>query len=131
MVTPSATGVFVVRYEDPAALAPERQRELEARLRAANGPVGIVFVVGPQVPMVGHEVPEYWLGITSDPRLQIAAIAVVSRNPAISVATRAFSTANILRSTSASVKPFPEEQAAIDWVAGEVASARAKAPGGR
>jgi hypothetical protein len=131
MVTSTAAGVFVVRYEDPSSLAPERQRELETALRAASGAVGIVFVVGPAVPMVGHEVPEYWIGITSDPRLQIAAIAVVSRNPAISVATRAFSTANILRSTAVSVKPFQEEQAAIDWVAAEVGAARARPPGAR
>ena len=112
------SGVFVVRYDSPAALDPARQRDLVAALRAASvvATVGVVFVVSPGVQMVGHEVPDYWMTVTSDKGVRIAAIAVVTPNPAVSVATRGFSTANILRDTTVSVKPFTEEGPALEWV---------------
>lgn len=120
------SGVFLVRYDSPASLSPEAQTQLESALRAASGvePVGIVFVVGPNVQLVGHEVPDYWLGLTTDPRVSIGAIAVVTPNPAVTVATRGFSTANILRDTAVAVKPFQEEAAALAWVREQVAAAR-------
>jgi hypothetical protein len=117
------SGVFVVRYASPAALDPTRQKDLVAALRAASAaaPVGVVFVVSPDVQMVGHEVPDYWMTVTSDKGVRLAAIAVVTPNPAVSVATRGFSTANILRDTSVAVKPFAEEGPALEWVQAAVA----------
>jgi hypothetical protein len=125
-------GVFVVRYDDPAELAPARQGELVAALRegARSGPTAVVFVVSRVVQAVGHEIPEHWLAITSDPASRIAAIAVVTPNAAVSVATRAFGTFNILRSTSTAVSPFASEPDAIAWAAGKLAEARARAGGG-
>jgi len=122
------SGVFLVRYDSPASLSPESQTKLEAALREASSvePVGIVFVVGQSVQLVGHDVPAYWLGITTDPRVRIGAIAVVTPNPAVSVATRGFSAANILRNTAVAVKPFHEEGPALDWVREQVAAARRK-----
>ncbi len=122
------SGVFVVRYETPEALSPGSQRELEAALRSASAgaPVGIVFVVSPSVQVVGREVPDYWLMITSDASVRIAAIAVVTPSPAVSVTTRGFSATNILRDTSVAVKPFSEEEPALSWVTAEVAAARSK-----
>lgn len=121
------TGVFQVRYDDPAALAPAAQRELESAVRraAAEAPVGIVFAVGPAVQAVTHEVPDYWLGLTAG-GVRIAAIAVVTRHPAVSVATRGFSAANILKDTSVAVKPFGDEAEALAWAKAQVAAARAK-----
>lgn len=120
-------GVFVVRYDSPEALSPERQAELESALRAASReqPVGVVFVVGPAVKLVDHRVPEYWLGVTMGGAARLAAMAVVAPNPAVSVATRGFSTANILRDTAVAVRPFSDEREALEWVAAEVARARA------
>ena len=119
------SGVFVVRYDTPEALSPARQRDLETALRAAarERPVGIVFVVDPAVQMVDHTVPDYWLGITTDPAVRIAAIAVVTTRPAVSVSTRGFSAANLLRNAPVTVKPFPDEAAALAWVSGVVAGA--------
>jgi hypothetical protein len=120
------SGVFVVRYDDPEALSPDRQDALEAALRQASrtAPIGIVFVVSPTVKWVGHEVPVYWHGITRDATVRIAAIAVVTTNPAVSVATRAFAAAQILRNTPVAVRPFPDADAALGWIDAEVARAR-------
>ena len=122
----SSRGVFVVRYEDPAELEPGRQGELVAVLRdgARQGPIAIVFVVSPAVQAVAHDVPEHWLGVTSDPAMKIAALAVVTPNAAVSVATRAFGTFNILRSTSTAVSPFSSEREALEWAAAKLAAAR-------
>ncbi len=119
-------GVFLVRYDDPAELAPARQGELEAALRdaARSGPVAVVFVVAPAVQAVGHEIPEHWLRVTSDPATRISAIAVVTPNAAVSVATRAFGTFNILRSTSTAVSPFASEAEALAWAEQKLAAAR-------
>ncbi len=120
--------MFVVRYADPEALSPASQKDVEAALRAAaaEAPVGVVFVVSPSVQTVGHEVPDYWMGITGGAGVRIAAIAVVTPNPAVSVATRGFSAANILKDTSVAVKPFAEEAPALAWVKAEVAAARSR-----
>jgi len=117
------SGLFVVRYDSPAALDPAHQHDLVAALRVASmaQPVGVVFVVAPNVQMIEHEVPDFWLGVTSDKGVKIAAMAVVTPNPAVSVATRGFSTANILRDTTVAVKPFADEAAALAWVQQEVA----------
>ncbi len=129
MKVESHRGVYVVRYEDPAELAPGRQGEVVAALRegARAGPIAIAFVVAPSVASVGQEIPEHWLGVTSDPAMKIAAIAVVTPNAAVSVATRAFGTFNILRSTSTAVSPFATELEALEWAAGKLAAAKAAA----
>jgi len=113
-----APGLFVVRYDSPDALAPDRQRALEMALRAASASrdVGIVFVVDPSVPMVDPRVPEYWLGITADATIRLRAMAIVTQQPAVSVSTRGFATANILKDRPVEVKPFREEAEAIAWV---------------
>lgn len=112
-------GVFTVRYGAPEDLSPERQRSLEAALREASlqRPLGVVFVVGPGVRMVDPEVPAYWLGVTGDPLIRIAAMAIVTTNAAVSIATRGFSVANTLKDRPLKVKPFPELPAAQAWVA--------------
>lgn len=119
-----------MRYGDAGALSPESQRDLENALRDASlvGPVGLVFVVDPSVQVVDHDVPEYWLGITGDARMRIAAIAVVTPNPAVAVATRGFSASNILRNVAVTVRPFAEEEAAVAWVNAEVTKARGGQP---
>jgi len=112
-------GVFTVRYGVPEDLSPDRQKALESALREASlqRPVGIVFVVGPTVMMVDPSVPAYWLGVTGDRLIRVAAMAIVTSNPAVSIATRGFSVANTLRDRPLRVKPFPEEAAAQAWVA--------------
>lgn len=118
------SGIFIVRYDSLDALGPAHQRDLVASLRAASvvAPIGVVFVVANNVQAVGSEVPEFWITVTSDKGVRIAAIAVVTPNPAVSVATRGFSTANILKDTTVAVKPFPEEGAALEWVKAQVAA---------
>jgi hypothetical protein len=118
------SGTFVVRYDSPDALDPAHQRDLVASLRSASvvAPVGVVFVVAPSVQMVGQEVPGFWMTVTSDKGVRIAAIAVVTPNPAVSVATRGFSTANILKDTSVAVKPFADEAPAMQWVQEQIAA---------
>jgi hypothetical protein len=120
------SGVFIVRYDDSQALSPEAQTDLEGALRRASraAPVGIVFSISPRVTWVDREVPVYWHGITGDQMVRIAAIAVVTTNPAVSVATRAFAAAQILRSTSVAARPFRDEEEALRWVDAEVAKAR-------
>jgi hypothetical protein len=119
-------GVFVVRYDTSEALSPGAQAALEAALRNASRvqPLGIVFVVSPSVQWVEHEVPSYWKAMTGDAAMRIAAIAVVTSNPAVTVATRAFSTSHILRNTSVAVTPFSDETSAVAWVTAAVAAAR-------
>jgi len=111
-------GLFVVRYDSPDALAPERQRALEMALRDASaaGNVAVVFVVDPSVPVVDPQVPRYWLGITGDDTIKLRAMAIVTRRAAVSISTRVFATANILRDRPVAVKPFPDEAAALAWV---------------
>jgi len=117
-------GVFTVRYSAPEDLSPDRQKALEGALRQASleRPVGVVFVVGPSVKMVDPVVPAYWLGVTGDALIRIAAMAIVTSNAAVSIATRGFSVANTLRDRPLQVKPFPEEAAAQAWVAGVLAA---------
>ena len=112
-------GIFTVRYGAPEDLSPDRQKALESALREASlqRPVGIVFVVGPTVKMVDPSVPAYWLGVTGDRLIKVAAMAIVTSNPAVSIATRGFSVANTLKDRPLRVKPFPEEAAAQAWVA--------------
>jgi hypothetical protein len=112
-------GVFTVRYGAPEDLSPDRQKALESALREASlqRPVGIIFVVGSTVKMVDPSVPAYWLGVTGDKLIKVAAMAIVTSNPAVSIATRGFSVANTLKDRPLRVKPFPEEAAAQAWVA--------------
>lgn len=112
-------GVFTVRYASAEDLSPESQKALEAALREASlsKPVGVVFVVGSTVRVVDPTVPSYWLGITGDPLIKIAAMAIVTSNAGVSIATRGFSVANTLRDRPVKVKPFPEEAQAQAWVA--------------
>ncbi|BDG02362.1 hypothetical protein [Anaeromyxobacter oryzae] len=122
----SQDGVFVVRYAEAAELAPERQTDLVAALREASrgDRVAVVFVVPAAVKLVGHDVPQHWIRVTGDRALGIAAIAVVTPNPAVSVATRALGTASILRDGRTAVKPFADEREALAWARAELARAR-------
>ena len=119
------SGVFTVRYGGVEDLSPRNQQELEGALRAASlvSPVGLVFVVAPGVKVIDPSVPAYWLGVTGDPLIRIAAMAIVTANPGVSIATRGFAVANTLRDRKVLVKPFPEEAAAQAWVAGVMAGA--------
>ncbi len=113
-----APGLFVVRYASADDLAPERQRALELSLRdvSAARDVGVVFVVDPSVPVVDPSVPEYWLGLTGDATVRLKAMAIVTQQPAVSVSTRGFATANILKDRQVAVKPFRDEAEAVAWV---------------
>jgi hypothetical protein len=117
-------GIFTVRYDAPEDLSPPRQQELEGALRATSlvQPIGIVFVVGSTVKVVDPSVPAYWLGITGDRLIRLAAMAIVTTNPGVSIATRGFAVANTLRDRPVQVKPFPDEAAAQAWVAGVLAA---------
>jgi hypothetical protein len=112
-------GIFTVRYGSPEDLSPQRQQALESALREASllRPVGVVFVVGQSVKMVDPSVPSYWLGVTGDPLIKIAAMAIVTSNAGVSIATRGFAVANTLKDRPLKVKPFPDEAAAQAWVA--------------
>jgi len=112
-------GIFTVRYGAPADMSPERQKTLETALREASlkQPVGIVFVVAQSVLMVDPSVPAYWLGVTGDPLIKMAAMAIVTTNAGVSIATRGFSVANTLKDRPVKVKPFPDEASAVAWVA--------------
>jgi hypothetical protein len=116
-------GIFTVRYGAPEDLSPERQQALEAALREASAlsPVGVVFVVGASVRMVDPDVPAYWLAVTEDRLIQIAAMAIVTSNAAVSIATRGFSVANTLRDRPLRARPFGDEAAAQAWVAAVLA----------
>ncbi len=109
----SKAGVFTVRYGAPEDLSPDRQKALVGALREASlqQPVGVVFVVGPSVKVVDPAVPAYWLGVTGDPLIKIAAMAIVTTNAGVSIATRGFSVANTLRDRPLRVKPFPDAAA--------------------
>ncbi len=123
----SKAGVFTVRYGAPEDLSPDRQKALVGALREASlqQPVGVVFVVGPSVKVVDPAVPAYWLGVTGDPLIKIAAMAIVTTNAGVSIATRGFSVANTLRDRPLRVKPFPDEAAAQAWVAAVLAGTAA------
>jgi hypothetical protein len=112
-------GVFTVRYGAADDLSPDRQKVLETALREASlqRPVGIVFIVGSSVKVVDPAVPAYWLGVTGDPLIRIAAMAIVTTNAGVSIATRGFSVANTLKDRPLRVKPFADEAAAQAWVA--------------
>ena len=112
-------GVFTVRYGAPEDLSPERQKALETALREASlaRPVGVVFVVGSDVKMVDPSVPAYWLGVTGDPLIKVAAMAIVTSNAAVSIATRGFAVANTLKDRPLKAKPFGDEAMAQAWVA--------------
>ena len=116
-------GVFTVRYGAAEDLSPDRQKALEGALREASlqRPVGVVFVVASTVKMVDPAVPAYWLGVTGDPLIRIAAMAIVTTNPGVSIATRGFSVANTLKDRPLRVKPFPDEPAAQAWVSAVLA----------
>jgi hypothetical protein len=111
-------GIFTVRYAAPEDMSPERQKALETALREASlrQAIGIVFVVAPSVLMVDPAVPAYWLGVTGDKLIKLAAMAIVTTNAGVSIATRGFSVANTLKDRALKVKPFPDEAAAHAWV---------------
>lgn len=115
----SKGGVFTVRYGAPEDLSPDRQKALEGALREASlqQPVGVVFIVGSSVKVVDPSVPAYWLGVTGDRLIRIAAMAIVTTNPGVSIATRGFSVANTLKDRPIKVKPFADEASAQAWVA--------------
>ena len=51
----------------------------------------------------------YWMAVTEDRLIQIAAMAIVTSNAAVSIATRGFSVANTLRDRPLRAKPFADE----------------------
>jgi hypothetical protein len=120
-------GIFTVRYAAPEDMSPERQKALETALREASlaRTIGIVFVVDPSVKMVDPSVPLYWLGVTGDHLIKLGAMAIVTTNAGVSIATRGFSVANTLKDRPLKVKPFPDEQTAQAWVAAVLAGAAA------
>ncbi len=111
-------GIFTVRYGAPEDMSPERQKALETALRETSlrQPIGIVFVVAPNVLMVDPSVPAYWLGVTGDPLIKMAAMAIVTTNAGVSIATRGFSVANTLKDRQVKVRPFQDEATALAWV---------------
>ena len=123
----AAPGVFVVRYEEPGDLAPPKQERLVAAVReaAARGRSAIVFVLAKGILWVDISVPGYWLTVTSDATMRLAAIAVVSPSHAVGIATKAFGLRNRLMNVPVAVQHFQTEEEAKGWVRGVLEQAAA------
>lgn len=112
-----APGLFRVIYQLPVDLEPARQAPLIEALREASRttPVGIVFVIGEGVVSVDFAVPSFWIRVTSDPSVRIAAMAMVTESMAVGIAARSFGAANRFRRVPLVVKAFTDEAQAVAW----------------
>ena len=108
-------GLLVVTYRVVDDLAVTRQAPLLARLEEKRGRVVVVFDVGPAVRSVPLDVPNFWLGVTSRPELQLTGMAIVTSSIGVRVAARGFGLANVARRISTSVETFAHLEAALAW----------------
>ncbi len=119
-----APGVFVVRYERDADMAPERQGPLLDAIRATAlaGEIGLVFEVGPGVHLVDVAVPTFWLRVTADAGLRIRAMAIVSGSTAVTIATAGFAAACAIRGGGVEARHFRARSQALAWVVDRLAA---------
>lgn len=108
-------GLFVVHYQSAAELAPALQGPLVEALerRLTEGPVTLVFDVGPAVSMVELSVPSFWLDLTS--RLPIRAMTVVTRSSAVRIAARGFKLAQSVRKHPINVETHDQLEDGVSW----------------
>jgi hypothetical protein len=110
-------GLFVVRYRSPGDMDPERQAHLVDAIRAASRAqrVAIVFVIGDALTRVDFAVPAFWIKVTGDPAIRIAAMAMVTDSKAVEIAAHSFGAASRFRRVSIDVQTFPDELSAASW----------------
>jgi len=108
-------GLFVVTYRATADLMLSQQTELIDALEKAlpNGPVAVVFDVGPDVKSVDLSVPGFWLDVTG--RLSITAMAIVTTSAAVRIAAQGFRLAQNLRKHPIVVEAHAQVETAIPW----------------
>ena len=112
-----APGLFRVVYQQSADLEPARQAPLIEAVRQASRTtaVGIVYVIGKDVVSVDFAVPSFWIRVTGDPSIRIAAMAMVTESMAVGIAARSFGAANRFRRVPLVVKAFDDEAQAVAW----------------
>jgi len=110
-------GLFVVHYEDDAAMSPSLQDPLVAALEVAGkrGPVGICFRVKDAIPHVKLEVPTFWLGVTGRSELHLHAMAIVSLSIGVRLAAKGFAFSNKIRRIPIAVECFSDLEQAKKW----------------
>lgn len=113
-------GLFVVRYQSAAELAPALQTPLVEAVerRLSEGPVALVFDVGPAISMVDLSVPSFWLDLTS--RLAITAMTIVTNSSAVRIAARGFKLAQSVRKQPIAVETHDTLEAGIEWARGHL-----------
>lgn len=106
-----------VRYHESTEMGPERQAALIDTIREESRlfPVAIVFVIDSAVRSVDFAVPSFWLKVTNDPLVRIAAMAMVTDSIAVGIAARGFGAANRFRNHPIEIKTFTAEEDAIAW----------------
>jgi hypothetical protein len=119
-------GGFLVHYTKDEDLAPAQQTDLLAAVRQVGRfqPTGIVFLLSQGVWKVDPAIPKYWLEVTADSQLKMAAMAIVSPSLAVRSAALAFGVANTLRRHPMAVQAFTDEQKAVRWLEDELVGAR-------
>ncbi|MGC4115703.1 MAG: hypothetical protein QM765_14095 [Myxococcales bacterium] len=124
-------GLFLVMYEDPANMNPNRQGALVAALEKAalRGRTGLCFRVSDTIPRVRLEVPSFWLGITARADLNLCAMAIASRSVGVQMAAKGFGFSNRLRRIPIEVQTFDDVQQARGWVHQKLVGHEAKATG--
>lgn len=125
----AAAGVLLVRCEWPHHLEPEMQGEILASVRGASdaGPVGLVFVLHERICEIAPTVRGFWRRVMGDPRLRLAALAVVTGSWAAEVEAQGFGVTTRMAGADLQVATFTREPEGIAWAAAQVA-ARAASP---
>ncbi len=113
-------GLFVIHYQSAAELAPALQAPLVEAVerRLSEGPVALVFDVGPAISMVDLSVPSFWLDLTS--RLAITAMTIVTTSSAVRIAARGFKLAQSVRKQAINVETHDQLDAGIAWAHGQL-----------
>jgi hypothetical protein len=109
-------GLFLVSYQEPVDLLPERQGPLLAVVEQAltKGRVGLVFDVGERVMTVDLSVPSFWLDTTS--RLEVTAMSIVTASMAVRIAARGFKLAQFARKHPIAVETHLSVDEAVSWM---------------
>lgn len=113
-------GLFVVHYQSAADLQPALQGPLVQALeqRLSQGPVAVVFDVGPTISMVELSVPSFWLDLTS--RLTISAMTIVTRSTAVRIAARGFKLALGVRKQPIAIETHDTLDDGVVWARGQL-----------
>lgn len=114
-------GVFYVRYEDGAALAPERQQTLRREIGAlaSKQPVALVMLVD-TVSTLPFSEPTAWLEFTRSLAPGLKALAVVSKMAGVRAATYSFGALNVMSGVPVSIAAFATEGEARLWTSEQV-----------